>query len=334
MIAIRARELAAVVLASGAIVAQSAPPVLQVSRQVVLMGTRATLTTWDEDRARALTRLEQLLQSLEETEAALSTWRSDSEISRLNASAGHGPQQLSPATCALFRQIDRWVNETGGTFDPAIGPITAAWDVHGQGRIPTESALAAARAASGWRKIHFEATRCGVAMPAGASLDVGGFGKGAALDRAREAIGSDPAPWLIDLGGQVAVSGTPPHATGWAIDVAHPRNRGRAMTTVHLTRGSLSTSAGSERDLFVRRTRVGHIIDPSTGSPSSFSGSVTVWADSALVADILSTALYVMGPKGGLAWANAHDVPALFARPYQNGSVDLQRSRLWVPTGS
>ena len=75
------------------------------------------------------------------------------------------------------------------------------------------------------------------------------------------------------------------------------------------TRLELSLS-GSERDVRVGGRRVGHILDPATGEPAAFAGSVTVWRERALVADILSTALYVKGPERGLAWADARDVAA------------------------
>jgi thiamine biosynthesis lipoprotein len=93
-----------------------------------------------------------------------------------------------------------------------------------------------------------------------------------------------------------------------------------------LTSGSLSTSSGSERDRWVRGTRVGHILDPHTGSPAPFRGSVSVWHESALVADVLSTALYVMGPRKGLSWAEARGIAAVFAMPRADGTLERRAS--------
>lgn len=290
------------------------------TRQVLLMGTRATLTTWDADSARADGRLERLLEHLEDTENRLSTWRPDSEISRMNASAGHGAFRLSSRTCALFQELDRWVRETDGAFDPAIGPLIEAWDIHGEGRIPTPAELQQARAQTGWTHLTFDAARCTVTLPAGAAVDVGAFGKGEGIDVARAAEGGD-APWLVDLGGQIGVAGSPPESGGWSVAIARPDDRSTALLTVRLPGGSLSTSGGSEHDRHVGGRRVGHILDPRTGRPAAFAGSVSVWHDSGLAADVLSTALYVMGPKRGLAWAEAHGVAALFAIPRGGGSI-------------
>jgi thiamine biosynthesis lipoprotein len=74
--------------------------------------------------------------------------------------------------------------------------------------------------------------------------------------------------------------------------------------------GSLSTSGGSERDRFAAGRRISHHLDPRTGEPAAFIGSVSVWHPSAFVADVLSTALFVMGPEKGLSWAEARGLAA------------------------
>lgn len=287
------------------------------------MGTRAVLSTWTERRDAGVERLERLLRALEDTDAQLSTWRPDSEVSRLNAAAGSGASVLSPSLCDLMRTLEHWTAETRGAFDPAVGALTAAWDLHGRGRVPSQAALAAARARSGWHRLTFDAGRCTLRMPAGMSIDVGAFGKGEALDRARAAVhattsdgppptGDRHAAWLIDLGGQVAVSGVPPGTSGWDVSVAHPRRRETPVLRLQLPSGSLATSAGSERDLRVGPRRIGHILDPRNGRPADFDGSVTVWHERARAADVLSTALFVMGPEKGLDWADARGIAAVY----------------------
>lgn len=320
-------SFAATMIAVGVAVLPAHHGPVAISRQVLLMGTRATLTTWDENAERGARRLETLLEPLEGAEARLSTWRDDSEISRLNAAAGLGPQPLSAATCGLFTTLDRWVTATHRAFDPAIGPLAAAWDIHGTGRIPPARMLAAARERSGWHRLWLDAERCRLTLPAGAAIDVGAFGKGEGLDAARRNVADDPAPWMIDLGGQIAAAGAPPGLTGWKISLARPDRRTVPLTTLTMTVGSLSTSGGSERDRHVGGVRVSHHIDPRTGRPARFTGSVSVWHPSALVADALSTALYVMGPREGLAWAEAHAHAVLFAIVGRGGTVSLLASR-------
>jgi len=118
---------------------------------------------------------------------------------------------------------------------------------------------------------------------------------------------------MIDLGGQVAVGG--PAEAPWPVALAHPQHRDAVALRLHLAEGSLATSGGSERDVRVAGRTLGHVLDPRTGAPVSRRGSVTVWHGRALVADVLSTALYVMGPEAGLRWAEERGIAACFLEP-------------------
>jgi thiamine biosynthesis lipoprotein len=300
-----------------------------VAREVFLMGTRGVLSTWSESRAAGLQELERLLKALEDTDAQLSTWRPDSEVSKLNAAAGGDASVLSPSLCEVMKTLDRWTRETERAFDAAIGALADAWDLHGRGRVPTGDALETALRRSGWHRLSFDANECSLRMPKGVSIDVGGFGKGDALDRARHAAGPD-STWMIDLGGQIAIAGAPPDAAAWQISVAHPSRRDTPALRLQLSNGSLATSAGSERDLRVGRQRIGHILDPRTGRPAAFRGSTTVWHEQALVADVLSTALFVMGPEEGVGWANARGIAVVYLLPRSRGAVTTRASRAFT----
>jgi thiamine biosynthesis lipoprotein len=182
--------------------------------------------------------------------------------------------------------------------------------------VPSAAAAEAARRRSSFARLRFDRAACTVTPDAGTRLDTDAFGKGDAVDRLRalpEAASGDG--WLLDLGGQVAVGGTPPEPGGWLVAVASAGARDRPAFEIRLTRGSLATSAGSERDLIVAGQRIGHILDARTGKPAAFAGSVTVWHDLGLAADALSTALYVMGPQAGIPWADARGVAACFQVP-------------------
>ncbi len=282
-----------------------------VARDVYLMGTRASLATYARSRDAGLAALQSALTALERTEAELSTWRQSSEISALNRQAVGTPWRATPATCRLLDDVWRWHAATGGAFDPAIGQLLAAWDVHGGGAVPKGVDQARAAKASGLALLAFDSGQCTATRLSEVTIDAGAFGKGEALDRAAAVMSRDP--WMIDLGGQVSAGGMT--GDGWPVAIAHPRNRTRPHARITLRHGSVSTSGGSERDVTVGGTRVGHIFDPRTGRPAPFGGSVTVWHERGLVADILSTALYVMGPEDGLQWAAANQVAALYLIP-------------------
>ena len=306
--------------------AQPASPV-RVARTVVLMGAPATFVTEAADRAAGLARLERMVRVVEATEAELSTWRDDSALSRLNRQPVGTPAPAAPAVCDLLDRLAAWHDATGGAFDPAVGRLVDAWGLRGRGRRPDAAALRTAAASAGWRHLRidrrpgFDRAPCAITRRAAVTLDAGGFGKGEALDRVRRTAA---AAWLIDFGGQVAVSGAP--AGGWPVAVADPARRGAAALELRLDAGSLATSGGSERDLTLAGgARIGHVLDPRTGRPVSRAASVTVWRRSAFEADVLSTALYVMGPDRGLAWARARGVAACFLTPGPGpGGVSLR----------
>ena len=216
----------------------------------------------------------------------------------------------------LIKEVQFWWKESGGAFDPAIGKLLDARGFYG--RPATQSA----DAVSGMKHLSLDADTKRIFRNADIWLDSGAFGKGEGLDRVfREAISDGAEPWIIDLGGQVMVYGLPPGKTSWAVDIAHPLHRDVAAMTLELTSGSISTSGNSEQP--------GHIMDARTGLPVPFAGSVVVWNERALIADILSTALFVMGPDRGLEWAESLGIAVCFLIP-NKGELDMRASSAFV----
>lgn len=299
--------------------ASMAPRLERIERQVYLMGTLATLMVYEVDRDAGLARLDRMLAVLEQAEAELSTWRDDSEVSALNRHPPGAPFRMSAALCETWPVLGHWWRSTAGAFDPAIGSLIEVWGLRGAGRLPTTDELDRARATAGFDRFAFDEPRCLLTREADVTLDTGAFGKGEALDRVARDDAGRAAPWLIDLGGQVMAHGRPPGAEAWEVGVAHPEARQTSLLRLDLATGSLATSGGSERDRDVTGVRVGHVLDPRRGRPAPFDGAAVVWHEEARAADILSTALYVMGPAAGLAWAEARGVAACFLIPDPDG---------------
>lgn len=235
-------------------------------------------------------------------ERFLSTWHDDSELSRLNA---HQLTVVSPELRDLLRQSVEWAHATDGAFNPLVKPLLDAWLIRDGGTVPDNVALAAATSRADLNNIAFGES---VELRNGAQVEEGAFGKGYALDRMLIALrdrGATAA--LINFGGQIASYNSPQE-----VAIADPERRERPMLSVTLSHGSISTSSGSEKSFAIAGQRFTHIIDPRTGEALPPRGSVSVIHPSALVADILSTALYVMGPAEGVRWARDHDVTAIF----------------------
>jgi thiamine biosynthesis lipoprotein len=286
----------------------AAPARELVERRLASMGTFLDVAVVAANRETGLAASERVVAEARRVEDLLTTWR-DSPLSRLNAAAPGEEVAVGPELAALLAEMLRWSARTDEAFDPTVAPLMRAWDLRGAGRVPDRSELAAAVAATGPGRFRVS-PELGTAarLHPAAGIDEGAWGKGYALDRIAERLAeAGVGDALIDLGGQTLALGRDPSgasgASGkaWRIGIAHPRERQRPVATLSVSNLSASTSANSERGRTAGGHPIGHELDPHTGEPAFDFGSATVLAPSALVADVLSTAFFVLGPEKGLA---------------------------------
>lgn len=282
------------------------PPVAT-DRRVLAMGTELRLhLEGGIDLVRAS---EAALAESARIEAACSTWNPASAWSRLNAAQGQ-PVKLDPEWITLLAQMKGWQQRTDGAFDPVLMALMRAWGVRRGGITPSPLELERARKASGAGLLDLDAPSSTAHLrDTQAGVEEGGFLKGYALDRMRK-TSCTQSGW-IDFGGQVLAWGTPR-----PVSIADPLDRQRPRLNLELRNASLSCSGTSERGR--------HILDPRRGEPCQGWGASAVVAPDALTADVLSTALYVLGPEAGLAWAEGHDVAAAFL--LNDGRVHMTRA--------
>jgi thiamine biosynthesis lipoprotein len=257
------------------------------------------------DAAATAAALEAGLDEVGRWEKILSNWDPGSETSRLNARRGMGMTRVTPE---LFRAVTsslQWARATGGAFDPTLEPLTRAF----RHQAPVESFLSQPQKRPRWTDVEVDARRGWVAIPPRSGLDFGGIGKGFALDEAAGVLRRrGVADALLDAGGQLLALGAPPGEPGWRIGVADPEHRDRSLLSLILKNASAATSGNAERP--------GEILDPVTGRPIPGSASATAIAPLATSADALSTALFVMGPQRGTAYARGRDdLVAVFVQP-------------------
>jgi thiamine biosynthesis lipoprotein len=275
-----------------------------VTRQLHAMGTRLEVVVEAPDRATAVSASEAAVRAVSDAEQRLSTWRTDSEISRLNHTPVGSWIELSPELASDLRQVTDWWHRTDGSFHPGLAALVQAWNLRGDGRRPTDAELAAALEATSMDLFELDGSSAR-RLAGGFGIEEGGFGKGVALrDAAAGSLAVGASCVAIDLGGQLHLAG---HCAARAVSIAHPDDRDRVVATLPLTAGSVATSGNSERAIVVDGRRYGHLLDPSTGFPASDFGAVTVVARDPLAADCLATALFVLGPEAGLRWADAHE---------------------------
>ena len=294
-------------------------PLFRITRARSAMGTILEIDALGADRGSTEAAVTAAFRAADEVETRLSNWRADSELSLANATSR--PSSLSPATWRSLSLALSLARETGGAFDPTVGAITEALGLTGREPDPRR----ARPEAVGWRKVRLDArTRTLLFATAGGSIDSGGFAKGEALDRALVELrrrGVEAA--RLNFGGQISLLGSMTASARREdlgdVSVAEPRfGSGRELCRFSPGDRSVSTSGVSERP--------GHIVDPRTGAAAPFSGSVTVVADTGIRADALSTALFVLGPEAGIAFADRRGIAALYVVP-RGGGWQLLPSR-------
>lgn len=299
----RRRAVAALAALLAASPVPASETLVMAERRVAVMGTTFDIAVRLEQRGGALAASEGAVGELRRIEDLLTTWRDESALARLNAAPAGREVALDPEVSALLAAMFEWARRTGRSFDPTVLPLVRAWDLRGAGRVPSPGELDRALAATGPTRFRLDAAHSSAArLDERAGIDEGAWGKGYALERAAERLrkaGVENA--LLDLGGEALAFGTGPDGKDWTIAIADPRRRDSPVAVLALANLAASTSGNSERGREVSGRKIGHLLDPRTGSPAPDFGSVTVVAPSALIADLLSTAFFVLGPQEGLA---------------------------------
>lgn len=297
---------------AGAILLPAPPPepppgdltLIRVSRRAMATTFEVALPYGTPD---ALAAAEDALDLIDDLEDQLTVYRDHSEVCRLNAAAPAGPVVIKENLFDLLAFAAGLTNETAGAFDVAAGALVKAWGFFmRQGRVPPPKELADARARSGMRHVVLNAEAKAVRYRrAGLEINLGGIGKGYALDLAADLLrrkwGVTSA--LLHGGGSSARAlGTPPgRPRGWPVAVRHPWDEGRILGTLWLRDEGFGTSAATFQYFEYNGRKLGHLLDPRTGWPAAGTASASVVAPTAAAADALSTAFFVLGAAGAAA---------------------------------
>ena len=268
---------------------------VSLERNLSLMGTYVHIAVTAPTRERAAEASERIVKELEATDAELSTWKSDSPLSRINKLKTGSSYKASSQMAADLSEALKCQQSTEGYFSPLLGKLIAVWKLRDPKPVVEPSQTELTQALRPRDESAFVVDGDKVTRRAGGSdWEEGGFGKGAALDRALRAAAASDVRIAINLGGQLAVSQGAPLRTDLG------------TLPLSIDRGSISTSGHDHRP--------GHILDPTTGRAVRDFGQLSVWTDSALRADCLSTGLYVMGPKRAFSWSLSHPDVQLVVR--------------------
>lgn len=237
---------------------------------------------------------------VEQIESQLTIYRPESELSQLNRHAGDDPVSVELNLFELLQRSFEIGAQTDEAFDITAGPLSKVWGfARREGRVPEASELSAALAHIGRPLVQLDGQQQTVHyLDPQVEINLGGIGKGYALDAAVESLESDGLSDVLLHGGKSSVVARGSNADlerGWVVGLVHPLNPKQRLAEVTLIDKALSTSGSGTQSITHQGRRLGHILDPRTGWPAEGVLSATVVTASAAEADALSTALFVMG---------------------------------------
>jgi thiamine biosynthesis lipoprotein len=263
------------------------------------LGTLVTITVIhpEADAARAM--VDDAFREIERLESILSRHRADTPVARLNREGvlGGAPKELAH----VVRQALEYGALTDGAFDVTVGPLMSLYASHfaGTDAAPADAEVAAALALVDYRALRIEDDDIFLDRP-GASVTLDGIAKGYVVDRGVAAlVDAGAGRVIVDAGGDMAAGGVPGTEEAWQVAVQDPRAAG-SLGVLEL-RGECVASSGDYMQAYTRDLRNHHIVDPRTGRSPEHTSGVTVVAPTAMDADALSTAAFVLGPDDGLA---------------------------------
>lgn len=289
-------------LALAACASEPAAPQL-IERARTSMGSQLRLAAWTTDEARAVEAFNAVFAEFDRLEALLSVWKDNSDVVRMNKNAGVSPVSVSQDTINVLREAAEASALTRGKFDITFGALSDIWRFdHDQDNIVPDRQLIETRLTRiDYRAVQVDGTaRTAFISRPNMKVHLGGIGKGYAVDHAIAILKQRGFnDFLIQSGGDLYVAGSN-GGTPWKLGIADPRGAHAPFATLEIRDGTFSTSGDYERSFMKDGKRYHHILDPDFGEPASQCRSVTIVANRAVIADALSTGVFILGPYEGM----------------------------------
>lgn len=275
------------------------------SKETVIMGSSLQVTVWTADDPGATTAIDAVFAEFDRLDHLMSVWKEGSDVLRLNAAAGREPVRVSPETLDVLtvaRQVSEW---TDGKFDVTFGALSGLWkfDHDQDDRIPHPADVQARLPLVDYRALDVDDTsRTAFLRRPGMRVHLGGIGKGFAVDRAAALLRAEGiTDFLIQSGGDLYAGGRRGDRS-WRAGIRDPRGPAdQVFAAMDVHDETFSTSGDYERFFLQDGRRYHHILDPDEGAPARGCRSVTIVARQAVLADALSTGVFVLGPEAGMA---------------------------------
>jgi thiamine biosynthesis lipoprotein len=236
---------------------------------------------------------------------ALDIYDPESELARINSSAGITPQRVSADTFAVVQEAIEMAQLTGGYYNPAVGPLVELWRGAKEDEVlPEPNEIERLLPLTDSRAVELNSKNQTIFLSiSGMSLDLGGIAKGYAVEQAVSILrqaGISSA--MVVAGGNVYAIGKKPDGTFWRVGIRNPLEVKGVMGYIEIRDEGVDTAGDYERFYTVDGRKYGHILNPYTGYPPEDVTSCTVLADDPTLADALATAVVAMGLEQGMAF--------------------------------
>ncbi|MDN3652172.1 FAD:protein FMN transferase [Thalassotalea ponticola] len=251
---------------------------------------------------------EQVDQLLKKINGQMSTYDPNSELSAFNQYRGFEARSVSPELNQVLAESIRLAEITHGALDVTVGPLVNLWSFGPEKRperVPSDELILQTKQRIGIDKVTLNQNLL-AKTDAEVYVDLSAIAKGFAVDMVADLLEQQGHHnYLVDIGGEMRLKGKKLNGQAWRIAVEKPISGTRAVQKVIMPGDNAVATSGDYRNYFEEGgVRYSHTIDPTTGWPISHKlVSVTVVHPSAMTADGLATAIEVMGPEKGLAFA-------------------------------
>lgn len=297
------------------------------------MGTTWSVVLRPAPAVNAVELKQQLQELLNHINALMSTYDQTSEVSRFNRQTTSDWFDLSDETFAVVELAQLISAQTAGAFDISVGPLVDLWGfgaTEPEQTPPEEDLLKEVLAGVGYEHLRLRAHPPAISKQVPAlRIDLSAIAKGYAVDILAEHLGRlEVENYLVEIGGEMKMSGYRYDGTPWRIAIEKPLEGIRTVETVLLLTDIALATSGNYRNFYeVDGQRYGHTIDPDSGRPIRHKlASVTVLDPSCARADALATALMVMGEERGKQFCEEHNIAAYFLVHEKTGLVSYSSS--------
>jgi thiamine biosynthesis lipoprotein len=273
-----------------------------------LMGSRFEITVLADSDQQAWDGLNAGVKEIERIEKLISSWDPASQTSAINNNAGIKPVVVDPELYQLIFRSLKISKLTQGAFDISFGSMDRIWKFDRTEQVlPPAAEVAEAARHIGWENIILnEASHSVFLKEKGMKIGFGAIGKGYAANRAKAIIEKMPGVkgGVVNASGDLIAWGENHEEENWKIQIADPKNKEKSLGWLSLKDMAIVTSGDYEKYFTSDGKRYAHIIDPTTGYPTTGVKSVSIICPDAEVADALATSVFVLGKEKGLALIN------------------------------